>query len=148
MNNPFSIKPKSLKVFAISSLALTLLLTGCSASSSSSDSNSTPPVAEPMGGYCVTIMSYLQQSVNVMAGAGTTSTPGDILSTLKENGDKLSKGFDSSMVDTQSNADLLYQAGNALLRIRVDVENGNATSADSSEFLAKFKKIKAICGTN
>jgi hypothetical protein len=101
-----------------------------------------------MGGYCVTIMSYLQQSVNVMAGAGTTYTEADLMSTLKENGDKLSQGFDASMVDTQTNADLLYAAGNALLRIRVDVENGTATSADSSEFLAKFKEIKAICGSN
>jgi hypothetical protein len=93
-----------------------------------------------MGGYCVTIMGYLQQSHNAMAGSGIDHT-------LKEIGDYL-QGFDSSMVDGQSNADLLYSAGKDLLRVRVDLGYGNDKEADRAAFLAKFRKIQAICGTN
>lgn len=138
MSNQISIKAKSNKILAISSLALTLLLTGCSASSSSSDS--TPQVAEPMGGYCVSISDFVDQSFAAMAGAGDYRT-------LQEIGDFL-QSFDSSMVGSQSNADLLYSAGNDLLRVRVDLGKGIDKEADRAAFLAKARKIDSICGAD
>jgi len=138
-----------LKLTTLAILAsLVFSTSGCSLGGGSSaepteEATKTPESA--MGGYCLVIMRYLNDAVDVMAGAGETTTIDDIDSVLKYSGDQLSKGFDASNAGSTENAKLLQEAGDLLLKIRVKALNGDDPTTDSKAFIDLYSNIKTKC---
>jgi hypothetical protein len=141
-------KPKLIACIIVLAIPALLLINGFMPhSDSSSKDTPSPEPTQALGGYCLSVMGYLDNAVQVMAGAGTTTTEADILPVLKEEGDKLYRGFDTTMVDTAANVALLNNSGNDLLRIRVDIINGDDTSPDTKLFVSRYRKIKKMCAS-
>jgi hypothetical protein len=139
-------KPKPILYLVILAIPLFLLISAfMPKSSSTTDPTTSPEPQQALGGYCPAVMRYLNDAVQVMGGAGETTTADDIVPVLKDSGEKLSQGFDTNMVDTASNVALLNNAGKDLLRIRVDILNGDDVEADASRFMDRYNKINSMC---
>jgi hypothetical protein len=119
---------------------------GSSGSSNASGSSSTDTkAANDFGGDCMIIKTYINEALQVMGGAGTTTTVEDIVPVLKDRGSLLSQGFAPEDVGGAENAALLKDAGQALLEIRVALLSNNDIAAPADKFSADSKKILAIC---
>ena len=103
------------------------------------------PVELPLSGECDNVTRYLDRAVQAMGTAGTTSTTDEVLTSLKENGDTLTQGFDAQILGSQENWDLVRGAGEDLLKIRVGIYEDTDIKKASKDFQKRYKAIKAIC---
>ena len=103
------------------------------------------PVDLPLSGECDNVTRYLDRAIQAMGGAGTTLTTEEVMTSLKENGEMLTKGFDAQILGGRENWDLVRGAGEDLLRIRVGIsDNGDIKNA-SDDFKKRYKDIQTIC---
>lgn len=133
-----------LKILTTTTL-LGFVLTGCSSGTSSAPESQTSEPVQALGGSCQSVMRYLNKAVIVLGGAGETTTIDDILPVLQNSGELLTGGFGSEDLGGMANYNLVNGAGKDLLRLRVDLVNGNDITQDSNSFLNGYNTIKAMC---
>jgi hypothetical protein len=126
-------------------MILGLALTGCSSSSQTSLEGDTPEQVQALGGSCQSVMRYLNKAVIALGGAGETTTIDDLLPILQNSGEMLTGGFGSEDLGGMANYNLVNGAGKDLLRMRVDLVEGNDPSEDSTSFLNGYNTIKEMC---
>ena len=142
-----------IKLFAgvVGSVLLGSLLVGCSSGSPEIKESASPEITEPieepeaLGGECRNVMRYLNRAVVVLGTLGETSTLEDLIPVLQENGEMLTGAFGTSELGSGENYRLVNGAGTALLKMRVDLLEGNDPSSSSADFLEKFTTIKEMC---
>jgi hypothetical protein len=104
------------------------------------------PVALPLNGRCDSVLRYMDRAVVALGTYGDTSTLGDVVESLKENGETLSRGFILTDFSSQDDFDLVIGAGKDLLKMRVALLGDSDIEAPSDRFLKAYEQVKATCG--
>lgn len=106
----------------------------------------TPAESRPLNGRCDSVLRYMDRAVVALGTYGDTATLGDVVESLKENGETLSQGFNSSDFTSQEDLAMVVGAGQDLLKMRVALLGDSDIKAPSDRFLKAYERVKTICG--
>lgn len=117
-----------------------------SSSSASSTVETEKPVevAKPLGGYCAGTMASLDDVVQMLGNAVDYPLP-DITSKLRDKGEMFVYGYDSTMIPTASELELVKDAGHQMLQIRARLVDGGDALVPGQALLKSYAAIGAIC---
>jgi hypothetical protein len=80
-----------------------------------------------------------------MGNAGSIYTVDEVAAVLKQEGDKLSSGYDLQLAGSAERLAWLRNAGNQLLKIRVAIIDGGDIDAPVASFTDSLNRISASC---
>lgn len=118
---------------------------GTSTQSEVEETSAPAETAEPLGGFCLVTMKYMNEVV-AMLGNAVDYPVGEITAKLRENGDLLTQGYDSSMIPNPDELVLVTGAGHQMLQIRARLIDGGDVMPPSQDLLASYNRVKDICG--
>ncbi len=102
------------------------------------------PTSDP-NAYCSGMMRSLNEAVEHMGNAGSIYTVDEVAAVLKQEGDKLSSGYDLQLAGSAERLAWLRNAGNQLLKIRVAIIDGGDIDAPVASFTDSLNRISASC---
>jgi hypothetical protein len=91
------------------------------------------------------MMRSLNEAVEYMGNAGSKYTADEVAAVLKDEGDKLSSGYDLQMAGNAERLGWIRNAGNQLLQIRVAIIDGGDVEAPAASFSESLNLISDSC---
>ncbi len=139
-------KPKKLGCLGIFGVfILVAIIFGALSGNSNSDNQADPtPTADP-NYFCSAMMRSLNEAVEYMGNAGSKYTADEVAAVLKDEGDKLSSGYDLKMAGNAERLGWIRNAGNQLLQIRVAIIDGGDVEAPAASFSESLNLISESC---
>jgi hypothetical protein len=139
-------KPKKLGCFGIfgAFILIALIFSAISGNTGNQNQSEEAPTADP-NYFCSSMLRSLNEAVEYMGNAGSKYTVDEVAAVLKDQGDKLSSGYDFQMAGNAERLGWIRNAGKQLLQIRVAIIDGGDVEAPAASFSESLNLITDSC---